>query len=496
MPKATIGTKRDKDATTPARKKQGGEMETELPPEKKKNRVGRSKSRDPTSKSKSTGGRSVSKGGRSVSRPRSASKTPASRAKKTPSASSSFADKLKTPPSPKKPIKRLKHMKFVEGLLTMSRTPELRRDAYRKLGVTLSTLQAVQGGKSTRILNYRDIEDKPLLTATQMPSLHTEVCKYFHFDLITRLWSGETIPNGKTRRIPFSCYLESDVPIEELVEAVQIDLIDAQVQLQVKTCQAIRHEDKMHLMYVSNKFNRKQVEVDLQAQLTQLQKDYYIQDKESYLGKMEAAGKKFPKINLKLDYPFNGPFERRDGQDTWYKRVFVVEYAFDDKLHVKMAVQLYKKSGRLSQHWGEHPNIQIAPSKDPDITATTAVEKWHSICDSHSATMLSTGIVRLDGIKNPDVKVPIEYWKRSSRARADELTLHEVLHAPSKFREHRRTSKYFMGCVSLLMEGTRPPSQTRILLQKLKQGMLQPIQRDGFLVMSQARGGRRRASLL
>lgn len=483
-------------------------METELPPsilrknnltdspEKKKNRVGRSKSRDPTSKSKSTGGRSVSKGGRSVSRPRSASKTPASRAKKTPSASSSFADKLKTPPSPKKPIKRLKHMKFVEGLLTMSRTPELQRDAYRKLGVTLSTLQAVQGGKSTRILNYRDIEDKPLLTATQMPSLHTEVCKYFHFDLITRLWSGETIPNGKTRRIPFSCYLESDVPIEELVEAVQIDLIDAQVQLQVKTCQAIRHEDKMHLMYVSNKFNRKQVEVDLQAQLTQLQKDYYIQDKESYLGKMEAAGKKFPKINLKLDYPFNGPFERRDGQDTRYKCVFVVEYAFDDKLHVETAVQLYKKSVRLSQHWGEHANIQIAPSKDPDITAATAVEKWHSICDSHSATMLLTGIVRLDGIKNPDVKVPIEYWKRSSRARADELTLREVLHAPSKFREHRRTSKYFMGCVSLLMEGTRLPSQTQILLQKLKQGMLQPIQRDGFLVMSQARGGRRRASLL
>jgi hypothetical protein len=224
-------------------------------------------------------------------------------------------------------------------------------------------------------------------------------------------------------------YLESDVPIEELVEAVQIDLIDAQVQLQVKTCQAIRHEDKMHLMYVSNKFNRKQVEVDLQEQLAQIQKDYYIQDKESYLGKMEAAGRKFPKINLKLDYPFNGPFEKRDGKDTRYKRVFVVEYAYDDKVQVETAVQLYKKSGRLSQHWGEHANIQIAPSKDPDITAATTVEKWHSICDSHSATMLSTGIVRLDGIKNPDVKVPIEYWKKSNRARADELSLRDVLHS-------------------------------------------------------------------
>jgi hypothetical protein len=173
----------------------------------------------------------------------------------------------------------------------------------------------------------------------------------------------------KIKEDSFQCYLESDVPIEELVEAVQIDLIDAQVQLQVKTCQAIRHEDKMHLMYVSNKFNRKQVEVDLQEQLAQIQKDYYVQDKESYLGKMEAAGRKFPKINLKLDYPFNGPFEKRDGKDTRYKRVFVVEYAYDDKVQVETAVQLYKKSGRLSQHWGEHANIQIAPSKDPDITA-------------------------------------------------------------------------------------------------------------------------------
>lgn len=41
-------------------------------------------------------------------------------------------------------------------------------------------------------------------------------------------------------------------------------------------------------------------------------------------------------------------------------------------------------------------NIQIASSKDPEIMASTTFEKWHSILDSNSATMLSSGLVRLE----------------------------------------------------------------------------------------------------
>jgi hypothetical protein len=265
------------------------------------------------------------------------------------------------------------------------------------------------------------------MNSSQMPSLHAEVMKYIHFNLITRHWNGETIPNGRTRKIPFSCLLEADIPIEELVDAIQIDLIDAQMQLQVKTCQALRHEERMCLMYVYNRYNKKQIERDLQDQLTKLQED---SDKESLLGALEAAGKKFPKIVVRVDYPYNGPFERnRDGVDSSYKRVFIIEYALEDKEHVETAVAAYKKSGRLTQFFGEHANIQIAPSKDAEETATTTIQKWHSICDSHSATMLSTGMVRLDGIKNPDVVIPVEYWKASSRPRPDEMTLRQVLHS-------------------------------------------------------------------
>jgi hypothetical protein len=186
----------------------------------------------------------------------------------------------------------------------------------------------------------------------------------------------------------------------------------------------------MHLLYVSNKFNRKQVEKDLQDQLAKFQKDYYLQDKDSVLGRREAAGKPFPKIYVKVDYPFNGPYEKmKAGQDSRYKRVFVIEYSSEDQVHVETAATLYKKSGRLNQFWGEHANIQIAPDKDPDITAATTLEKWHSILDSHNATMLSFGMIRLDGIKSPDTMVPVSYWKSSSKPRPDKVCLRDILHS-------------------------------------------------------------------
>jgi hypothetical protein len=61
---------------------------------------------------------------------------------------------------------------------------------------------------------------------------------------------------------------------------------------------------------------------------------------------LEHAGRKFPRITVKLDYPFNGPFEKtKDGFDTRFKRAFIIEYAQADNEHVDMAVKQFKRAG-------------------------------------------------------------------------------------------------------------------------------------------------------
>jgi hypothetical protein len=108
--------------------------------------------------------------------------------------------------------------------------------------------------------------------------MHVEVCKYFDFPIRNKDWNGESIPVNRTRKIVFSCLLESDIPIDDLVEAVQIDLIDAQIQLSVKTCQALCHEKFLHLTHTFNPFNRGAVETDLMDQITQFQKHCHKTD--------------------------------------------------------------------------------------------------------------------------------------------------------------------------------------------------------------------------
>jgi hypothetical protein len=224
-PKPLSGGKRE--VRTPRRKTSGdtganhppsilrnkGKLPTDSPEKKKQ----RGRSRDPSL----TGARSRSQSASTSQKERKRSKSASTRetAKKTPvtkkpSTNQSFADKLKTPPSPKKPIKRLQYSAYVSGIMSMPKSSQLRMDVYRNSGMILSTCQAVQGGKNTRILNYKDINEKPLMSAAQMPTLHAEVSKYIHYDVITRHWNGETIPNGKTRKIEFSCLMESDIPIE------------------------------------------------------------------------------------------------------------------------------------------------------------------------------------------------------------------------------------------------------------------------------------------
>lgn len=79
--------------------------------------------------------------------------------------------------------------------------------------------------------------------------------------------------------------MEADVPIEDIVWTVGIDLIDLMVMLEVKTYQAILHKSLMHFVYISNKFNRAEFEAALSDQLTEFQKEVYEWNKESYLGR-------------------------------------------------------------------------------------------------------------------------------------------------------------------------------------------------------------------
>ena len=417
-------------------------------PQKKKSKQGRARSSSKTPSTKTPRGRTGStdakgaKAGRSKSRDTSKTRSRSKSAsrntktskstKQTPGKSpATYAEKTKTPPksTPKK-VKRLKHKMFIQGTVSARKSTDLRHDVYRTLGSVLSTIQSVQGAKSSRILNYSDIDETPLSSATQMPSQHTEVCKFFYFPGSNRQWNGNTIPEGRTRKIDFSCYLESDVEIPILVDAVQIDIMDLQVYLEVKTCQSISHESSLHLVRIYNKYNRGKLENDLQWQLQKFQEECHAVDPDSFLGVLQDTGIPFPKLVLKKDYPFNGPYEKtRDGVDTSYKRMWIVEYSTSDKEHVETGFKEFKKAGLLQKYWGQHANFHFAPSKDDEITPKTTLDKWYSICESHNATMLSMGMLRLDDIKNPDVEVPITYWKKSKAGQMDMMSLRDMLHS-------------------------------------------------------------------
>lgn len=229
--------------------------------------------------------------------------------------------------------------------------------------------------------------------------------------------------------IEFACWIEADVPIEDIVKQIQIDLMDLQITLEVKKCQAISHESMLHIVCVSNKFNRAMFEIELRRQLKDFQEACYEFDPESHLGKKQAAKKKVPVINVKCDYPFNGPWEKtKDGQDTRHKRMFVLEYDTKDKLHVETLMKEFKRTGQLTAYWGEHTNFHFAPPKDKeDEESFTKKQKWAQICDSHSATMLSSGVVMLEEVKNSDYKVDVKFWKASKASKEARMSLRDVL---------------------------------------------------------------------
>ena len=207
-------------------------------------------------------------------------------------------------------------------------------------------------------------------------------------------------------------------------------MININIDLEVKTCQAISCESLLHLVCISNKFNRPMFEQDIQHQLAEFQKGWAECDEDSYLGRKEKTGKKVPPMTIKLDYPFNGPWEKtKDGQDTCYKRMFVVGYATEDKVHVETLFAEFKRSGKLQEYWGEHANIHFAPLKNEDKIATTSKQKWASICDSHSCTMLCMGTVMLEEVKNPDKQVKVAYWKPKKADKVEYMSLRGILHS-------------------------------------------------------------------
>jgi hypothetical protein len=184
------------------------------------------------------------------------------------------------------------------------------------------------------------------------------------------------------------------------------------------------------MYYVNNKFNRAEFEASLMHQLKEFQESVYEFDSDSYLGRKQAAKKSIPTIAVKLDYPFNGPWEKtKKGQDTRYKRAFILEYALEDEVYVDTLMSEFKKAGKIKEYWGQHANYHHAPPKDNESVANTVKLKWHRICDTHSCTMLSTGVVMLSDVKDPDRKIKVESWKPRQVGKMEYMSLRDVLHS-------------------------------------------------------------------
>jgi hypothetical protein len=115
--------------------------------------------------------------------------------------------------------------------------------------------QKAPGAKDTRILRFADPDNSPICNPSQMPKDHVEVQQYYDFPVETKAWVGRTIKAGKTRKLEISFLMASNVPIELLVKAIGVDLIDLDIVLEYKDCQAIQSKARIHYTCILNKFN-------------------------------------------------------------------------------------------------------------------------------------------------------------------------------------------------------------------------------------------------
>jgi hypothetical protein len=149
-----------------------------------------------------------------------------------------------------------------------------------------------------------------------MPKDHVEVQQYYDFPVETKAWVGRTIKAGKTRKMEFSFLMALNVPIELLVKAVGVDLIDLDIVLEFKACQAIQSEARIHYTCIQNKFNEDSMTKFLYKRFKEIQKMEFARDPASLLGKREAAGKPFPMIVVKREYPYNGSGNKGKMENT------------------------------------------------------------------------------------------------------------------------------------------------------------------------------------
>ena len=282
--------------------------------------------------------------------------------------------------APKK-LAPLLYKGFVKGSVNVSRCERLRPEVYRKLGVMLTMLQTVPGGNSTRILRHKTPDESPLCSANQFPTEHVVMSQYFVFPGEAKQWIGRTIKEGKTRKLEFTMLVASNVPIKELVEAVQIDLIDHEVQIEYKDCQSIASENRLTFLCMSNKFSEESMSLFIEKRLQEIQKREHARDATSFLGQCHAKSVIFPSIVIRREFPYNGIWEeRKDGEyrDTAYKQAFVLECSTTDIEQVEFAAKIYKRSGQLKADFGEHATMVRAPEKGKG-TNETVHEKYHQM---------------------------------------------------------------------------------------------------------------------
>ena len=310
---------------------------------------------------------------------------------------------------------------------------------------------------STRIAKYKNPLDNPLTTSAKMPDKHVEVQQYFHFADGMEIW----VPNirqGRTRKIEWSCLVESDVPIRELVAAIAVDLLDHQIRIEYKECQAIMTVDRLTICCVKNTFEAVSVEEELRREFTEIMQEEFKRDSASLLGVRYEAKLAFPDFIVRKDWPFNAQYTPRSASgteqvDTSFKRVYRLEYSTEDVIEMKRAYLLLKDSERLKRLFGEHACMVMAPERRSPTERRDGgdganLEQYHRILRSHNALNLSCGTIPLSGVINPGFKVEARFWKKASKSRKDGvITLRDVLQmiqVPSA--DNSRGIQVFHGC--------------------------------------------------
>lgn len=178
---------------------------------------------------------------------------------------------------------------------------------------------------------------------------HVEASLYFDFPVENKMWVGRTIEEGKTMKLEFSFLVASNFPIQLLVSAVGIDLIDHGLIIEYEVCQAIQSEACIHCLWTQNKFSEDSMTKFLFKRFLAIQKRVYTCNKDSVLGSWDAAGKKFPTIVIKKDCPYNSIWNNRkecDVMNTWNKFAWILQYATKHTDIVEMASKIYCTVGR------------------------------------------------------------------------------------------------------------------------------------------------------